>query len=55
MKKRAAERKWLFRLGAFMLVPALFLLALEGSLRMCGYGYPTGFFSHLQVGAKNIW
>jgi tetratricopeptide (TPR) repeat protein len=52
LKKRAAERKWLFRAGAFVLVPVLFLLALEGSLRVCGYGYPTGFFSHFRVSGK---
>ncbi len=37
-------RKWLFRLAAMILAPALVLLLTEGTLRLFGYGYPTGFF-----------
>ncbi len=38
------RRKWLYRLAAMTLVPALFFLALELGLRVFGYGYPTAFF-----------
>ncbi len=34
---------WAFRLAAMILAPALFLLAVEGVLRLVSYGYPTGF------------
>jgi len=37
-------RTWLFRLAAMLLAPALFLLLLEGGLRLTGYGYSTSFF-----------
>lgn len=37
-------RKWLFRLAAMTLVPALILGILELTLRVGGYGYPTRFF-----------
>ena len=41
-------------MAAFVLAPALFLLVLEGALRLFGYGYPTGFFTHLQVGGRDF-
>jgi tetratricopeptide (TPR) repeat protein len=41
---RARWRNWLFRLGAATLAPLFFLAALEGALRLAGFGYPTGFF-----------
>jgi len=37
------RRKWLYRLAAMTLVPALFFLLLELGLRVFGYGYPTAF------------
>ena len=37
-------RKWMFRLTAMILVPALLLGITEGALRLFGYGYPTNFF-----------
>ena len=37
-------RRWMFRLAVMTVVPALFLLLLEGGLRLFGYGYPTNFF-----------
>jgi tetratricopeptide (TPR) repeat protein len=38
------RRKWLFRLAAVTLVPALVLALLEGSLWLGGYGRSTDFF-----------
>lgn len=37
-------RLWLFRAIALLLIPALLLAAVEGSLRLLDYGPPTGFF-----------
>jgi len=37
------RRKWLYRLAAMTLVPAIFFLLLELGLRVFGYGYPTAF------------
>jgi tetratricopeptide (TPR) repeat protein len=36
-------RIWLFRLAALLLAPALFLLLLEGGLRLFGYGFSPAF------------
>ena len=40
----SGRRKWLFRLVAVTVMPALFLLLLNAGLWVCGYGYPTDFF-----------
>lgn len=45
-------RKWLYRLLAMTLVPALFLVCLELLLRLCGYGYSPHFFLPRQVGGQ---
>ena len=37
------RRKWLFRLALLILAPLLFFGALEGILRLAGFGYPTRF------------
>ncbi|MCX6927785.1 MAG: tetratricopeptide repeat protein, partial [Verrucomicrobia bacterium] len=37
-------RLWWFRLAAMVVVPLLLLSVAELSLRLVGYGYPTGFF-----------
>lgn len=37
-------RLWLLRLAALTLVPAVFFLAVEGALRLGGFGHPTKFF-----------
>jgi len=42
--KLTGWRKWAFRLAATTLIPALFFVLVEIGLRVCGYGYPTGFF-----------
>jgi tetratricopeptide (TPR) repeat protein len=52
------RRKWLFRLTALIAVPALFFVVLEAGLRVCGYGYPTGFFVKVDQGdnyTTNPW
>ncbi|HOA62357.1 MAG: tetratricopeptide repeat protein [Verrucomicrobia bacterium] len=38
------SRRRLFRLVTVVLAPLLALALIEGSLRLTGYGYPTGFF-----------
>jgi tetratricopeptide (TPR) repeat protein len=51
---KAARRRWLFRLAAILLVPVLALAALEGALRLAGYGYDTAFFAKARVGGKEF-
>ncbi len=41
-------RRWVYRLLAMTLVPALFLLTLEGVLRLAGYGHATSFFERVE-------
>lgn len=43
-RAEAAWRLWIFRLALVLLPPCLFLAALEASLRVLGFGYPTTFF-----------
>ncbi len=43
-KKLSRRRRWLFRLAAVVLGPALAFGCLELVLRVAGYGYPTAFF-----------
>ncbi len=45
----SSARRRKFRLAAALIVPALFLLLLEGMLRLCGFGYPTTFFLRLDA------
>ena len=49
-------RKWSWksRLAALVLSPLLAFAALEGGLRMAGYGYPTGFFLPRSEGGKPV-
>ncbi len=53
--KISRPRLWLFRI----LAPVAILLfaggALELTLRLCGYGYPTSFFLKTQIGGKNFY
>jgi tetratricopeptide (TPR) repeat protein len=42
--KPTGPRKWLYRLAAMTLVPALLFGAVEIGLRVGGYGYPTSCF-----------
>jgi tetratricopeptide (TPR) repeat protein len=50
----APRRRWLFRLAAVLLAPVLALAALEGALRLAGYGYDTSFFTKARVGGKEF-
>jgi tetratricopeptide (TPR) repeat protein len=51
---KATRRRWLFRLTAILLVPVLALVALEGALRLAGYGYDTAFFAKTRVGGREF-
>src|SRR2546425_87515 len=44
------RHKWLGRMALMVLLPGLLLSALEVSLRLVGYGYPTNFFLKLNDG-----
>ena len=44
MKKPIIPRIWKLRIAAAILAPTLFLLIVEGILRLSGYGDPTSFF-----------
>jgi tetratricopeptide (TPR) repeat protein len=47
--------RWLFRLAAAVLAPVLVLGALEGALRLAGYGYSTRFFEELRIGGEDCF
>ncbi len=54
--KPAGRRKWLYRLLAMTLVPALLFGLLEGTLWLCGFGYPTDFFlDGSKVEGAEVW
>ncbi len=40
----SGRRRWAFRFAALVLSPLVVFGALEGALRLAGYGYPTAFF-----------
>ncbi len=46
-------RRWMFRLAALVLAPALFLLALELGLRLAGVGHPMSFFLPMQINGQD--
>ncbi len=48
----SGPRRWLFRLTALLLLPALLLLGLELVLRLAGSGYDPHFFKPLDIGGK---
>ncbi len=50
----SGARKWFFRLVAAFVVPLLMLSAIEGTLRLAGYGYPTAFLSKLRIGQSDF-
>jgi tetratricopeptide (TPR) repeat protein len=52
--KLARRRRWLFRLSAMTLVPALILILIELILRVSGYGYPAGFLLRKKVGGRHL-
>jgi tetratricopeptide (TPR) repeat protein len=47
------RRLWLFRL-TLILLPIVFLLLLEGALRLFGFGYSTNFFKEEQRNGKTV-
>ena len=47
-------RKWVFRMTALVVLPLLLLGGVEVTLRLAGYGYPTGFFKKIRVGQKEF-
>jgi tetratricopeptide (TPR) repeat protein len=53
--KATGWRKWLYRLLAMTLVPALILGALELGLRLFGYGYPTGYFVETKMDGEKVY
>lgn len=46
---------WAKRLLLALLAPVLFLLILEGGLRIVGFGWPTGFFRSLSIQGNPVW
>jgi tetratricopeptide (TPR) repeat protein len=52
---KAARRRWLFRLAALLLAPVLGLAALEGALRLAGFGHDTAFFAKTRLGGKEFF
>ncbi len=48
-------RLWLMRAGAMVVVPLLALGALELSLRLAGYGYPTDFFLPARIEGRDFY
>jgi tetratricopeptide (TPR) repeat protein len=51
----SSGRKWLFRVIAMIVLPALLLGGLEIILRLAGYGYSTGFFEKIRVGNREFF
>jgi len=48
-------RLWLFRIVAIIIIPALFFLLLEVSLRIVGYGYPPGAIVKCKFRGKDTY
>jgi tetratricopeptide (TPR) repeat protein len=48
-------RRWVFRLVSGVVIPALFLLLAELSLRVFGFGYPTSFAVKTQVDGQAVY
>jgi tetratricopeptide (TPR) repeat protein len=53
--QRSARRLWFFRLTALIFIPAALLLVLELSLRIFGFGYPTGFLLKTQIDEREVY
>lgn len=52
--KLSGRRLWLMRLAAATVVPLLVLGAMELSLRLVGYGYPTSYFLPSKIAGQNF-
>ena len=50
----SSRHKWAYRLTASLLVPFLLLGALEGVLRVAGYGYATSFFIRKRINDEDV-
>jgi tetratricopeptide (TPR) repeat protein len=48
-------RKWLFRLTALVVIPAILLGAAEAGLRLSGYGYDPGLFKKITIGNSEFF
>jgi tetratricopeptide (TPR) repeat protein len=48
-------RLWAFRLVSVLVVPLVFLLALEGGLRLLGFGYPPSFILRDTIGGRAVF
>lgn len=46
-------RRWMFRLAAMALAPALFLLVMEFGLRLAGVGHPMSFYLPMKVNGRD--
>jgi len=53
--QRKTRRLWLFRLTALILIPTILLLLLEFSLRIFGFGYPTGFTLKTRINEHDVY
>lgn len=51
----AKRRLWLFRILAVVVFPLLVVGALECSLRLFGYGYPTSFFLKTKINGREFY
>ena len=49
------RRLWVYRIVAAVAIPLLVFGGLELSLRLSGYGYPTGFFLKNEIGGKDYY
>src|SRR5262245_44294684 len=54
-RRATGWRKWLYRLLAMTVVPAFFLILLEGLLRVWGYGHPAELFLPKEDGEQNAF
>ena len=49
------RRPWLMRLSAMAVMPLLLIGSLELTLRLIGFGYPTGFFLPAKISGHNFY
>jgi tetratricopeptide (TPR) repeat protein len=49
------RRLWIMRLFAMTFIPLIILGGIELGLRLGGYGYPTDFFSRIQIDGQNFY
>ncbi|MGA2093862.1 MAG: tetratricopeptide repeat protein [Sedimentisphaerales bacterium] len=51
----SSRRLWMFRLLTACLAPVLFLVLLEGGLRIIGYGFPVSTFVKCEINGHTFW